>query len=155
MMKSFVPPGLQDYVTDADAERDELISGDLSGHGAKVAIVGTFGVDASCLGAEVGVEVIHKEWVSNWLKSKTLTKVEELDTQADRYVYPSSLSYHSTNAIPPFLIELLHPSPFPPRSTPFRPTLFKAEEICLSNGLEQIEVSLEPGVVKNAIVVNS
>ena len=94
MVKSVVPPGLQDYATDADVERDGLIFSDLLGWGAKVAI-GASGVDISCLArrlvfADDAVEDIYKERVNNWLKTEVLNKVEELDAQADQYVHSSS-----------------------------------------------------------------
>ena len=53
VVKSVVPPGLQDYATDVDVESDGLIFNDLSEWDAKVAI-GASGVHTSCLGADVG-----------------------------------------------------------------------------------------------------
>ena len=54
VVKSVVPPGLQDYATDVDVESDGLIFNDLSEWDAKVAILGASGVHTSRLGADVG-----------------------------------------------------------------------------------------------------
>ena len=98
VVKSVVPPGLQDYATDVDVESDGLIFNDLSGEDVKVAI-GASGVDTSCLGANVGVEDIYNQGMDELLFSDGGTQQSRGIRRSSGLVRLSTpLSHHSTNA---------------------------------------------------------